>query len=268
MELPEKVYKYRVWSNGFHKNMLLHNELYLASPKEINDPFDCRIAPNFKSQTPAEKDRYITDLAIQKFEDIERKGLNMAHVLRDLESRMDNPEKFQQTVEKYIFELQNRHYGILSLSKRWNGILLWSHYSDSHKGFCVGFWTKNLWDTGLFGKAGVVEYDTEFPKIKPRVAKDKMSITKEAFIQTHTKSKDWTYEEECRFINVYFPNEPKPFERIIQVPENVFSDVTIGINTTDKDKEEIIEICKIKNIPVYQAKKEDFKFAIERELIK
>ena len=268
MDLPEKVYKYRTWNNGFHKNILLHNELYLASPKEINDPFDCRIPPNFKNQTPEEKEKYITDLAVRKYDEVQRQGLDMKKVLSDFEKRMDNPEKFQREAENYIYEQQNKHYGILSLSKRWNGILLWSHYSDSHKGFCVGFWTEKMLKTGLFGKAGLVNYDVEFPEIKPTVAKDKMSVTKKAFIQTHTKSEDWTYEEEFRFLNVFFPDEPKPFERIIQVPDSVFSDVTIGINVSDADKEEIIEVCKRKRIPVYQAIKKDFMFEIDRELIK
>jgi hypothetical protein len=268
MDLPEKVYKYRIWNNSFHKNILLYNELYLESPMEINDPFDCRIPPNYKNQTHEEKNKYITDLAISRFDEVQHQGLDMRQVLTDFEKRMNDPEKFQREAEKYIFEQQDRHYGILSLSKRWNGILLWSHYSDSHKGFCVGFWTKKLWETGFFGKAGLVNYDVKFPEIKPTVGKDKVSVTKEAFIQTHTKSKEWKYEKEFRFLNVFFPHEPKPFERIIQVPDSVFSDVTIGINTSDTDKEEIIAVCKRKHIPVYQAIKKDFMFEIDRELLK
>ncbi len=267
MELPEKVYKYRVWKNGSHKNLLLYNELYMASPKDINDPFDCRIPPNFKNLTVKEKDNYINDLAIKQFHEIEQKGLNLENVIKDLEKRMDNPEKFQKEAEKYIFELQDKYYGILSLSKRWNGILLWTHYSDCHKGFCVGFSTEKLWKTGLFGKAALVEYDKIFPEIKPTVSKDKIDVAKKAFVQTHTKSEDWTYEEEFRFVNVYFPNEPKPFERIVQVPDDVFAEVTIGINISSEDRAEIVEICKRKNIPVYQAKKKDFLFEIERDFI-
>ena len=29
--------------------------------------------------------------------------------------------------------------GVLSLSRRWDSSLMWSHYTSSHTGFCVGF---------------------------------------------------------------------------------------------------------------------------------
>ncbi len=264
MELPENVYKYRVWKNGSHKNLLLHNELYLASPKDINDPFDCRIPPNYKNLTVKEKDKYANDIALK----VKLQGLNISeNDIKDFKNGINNTEKFQKDAEKIIFEFQDKHYGILSFSKRWNGILLWSHYADCHKGFCVGFSTEKLWKTGLFDKAELINYDKTFPKVKPFVAKDedkdKNEVVKIAFVQTHTKSADWTYEEEFRFLKV-FPYGPKPLERIVYVPDHVFSDVTIGINTSDEDKAEIIEICNGKKIPVYQAKKKGFLFEIDR----
>jgi len=30
-------------------------------------------------------------------------------------------------------------YGVLCFSRRWNNILMWSHYADGHKGICLGF---------------------------------------------------------------------------------------------------------------------------------
>jgi len=268
MNLPEKVYKYRIWKSGSHKNLLLYNELYLASPKDFNDPFDCRIAPNFIDLTKKEKNDYIHDLAISKFEECENKGLNFENVLKDFEKRFDNPVEFQRYSEKIVYNEQDNYYGILSLSCRWESILMWSHYSDFHRGFCVGFWEEKLRNTGFFGKAGIVTYDTKFPEIKPKVAKTPEDIIEKTFIQTHTKSEDWTYEAEYRLVQNYYPNEPKPFERIIQVPDDVFSEVILGINISKKDKDEIIEICKRKGIRVYQAIKKHFKFEIDREPIK
>jgi len=69
-------------------------------------------------------------------------------------------------------------------------------------------------------------------------------------------------------VHNYYPKEPKPFERIIQVTDDVFSEVILGINISKKDKDEIIEICKRKGIRVYQAIKKHFKFEIDREPIK
>jgi len=64
---PEIVYKYRDWKNHFHKRLLLNNEIYLSSPKDFNDPFDCRITENYNLFTPEEEEKYINELLISGF---------------------------------------------------------------------------------------------------------------------------------------------------------------------------------------------------------
>jgi hypothetical protein len=268
MTLSGKVYKYRDCSNGFHKNLLLYNELYLASPKDFKDPFDCRIPPNFIDLTQKEKNDYINDLAISRSEESREKGLDFKNVLNNLEDRFKNSIEAQKYFEKLLFTCQDKYYGVLSLSTRWNSILMWSHYSNCHKGFCVGFWEEKLRNSGHFGKGGIVYYDTKFPNIKPKVTKDPSDIIEKTFIQTHTKSEDWTNESEYRLVQNYFPKEPKSFERIININDDVFSEVILGINISESSEKEIVAICKKKNIPVYKAKQKDFLFEIDRELIK
>ncbi len=56
------VCKYRDWSNVSHRNLLIYNELYLASPNDFNDPFDCRIYPNFTNLNESEIEEYIERL--------------------------------------------------------------------------------------------------------------------------------------------------------------------------------------------------------------
>ncbi len=41
-KIPEKLYLYRDW-NEYTKEIFKYNELYLSSPIDFNDPFDCRI---------------------------------------------------------------------------------------------------------------------------------------------------------------------------------------------------------------------------------
>lgn len=265
-KIPEKVYKYRDWSNGFHKNILLHNELYLPSPKEFNDPFDCRIPVNFINQTLEERDQYINYLAINQYQNAENKGLDLGFYIKKLEKALEEDiVSFQGELERFYFTQLDNNYGVLSLSTKWNGILLWSHYANQHKGFCIGFWEEKLRAFGFFVRTGIVEYPEEFPNIKPTVEKTKEDRLNRIQMQTTTKSKDWEYEKEYRFIK--YLQEPKPFERLLTVPNEVISEVVLGINISSDDKDEIVEICRRKNIPVYQARKVPFKFAIDRELI-
>ncbi len=266
-KIPEIVYKYRDWNNPFHKNILLHNEIYLASPKDFNDPFDCRIPINFQVLSDEEKEKFKVEIVIQQIQKNPGAGDILASKLNDLDERMNDIEKFQEGYEEFYFNQIDTNYGIFSLSKTFKGILLWSHYSNNHQGFCVGFREEKLRESCSFiARTGIVSYETNFPRIKPKVRETFEEKLTRIHVQTTTKSKDWEYEEEYRLIKV-FERKPQSFERCFQLPNEVFSEVILGIDISPKNKEEIIYVCKIKNIPVYQAKKVPFKFEIDRELI-
>lgn len=49
-------------------------------------------------------------------------------------------KNLKRQVEDEINNLKS--FGVVSFSKRNDSILMWSHYADSHKGFCIGFHTK------------------------------------------------------------------------------------------------------------------------------
>ena len=41
IELPSIVYKYRSWSDEYHKRFLTEREVFMASPKTFEDELDC-----------------------------------------------------------------------------------------------------------------------------------------------------------------------------------------------------------------------------------
>jgi len=57
----------------------------------------------------------------------------------------------------------NEEFGIFSLSKSKNNLLMWSHYADSHKGYCIGFDHEML--LNISGSLGSVIYSNLFPKL-------------------------------------------------------------------------------------------------------
>ena len=65
-----------------------------------------------------------------------------------------------------------------------------------------------------------------------------------------------------------FPKELTLSNRSKIISDDYFAEVILGISISDQDKHEIINICKAKQIPVYQAKKVDFKFKITRQKLK
>jgi hypothetical protein len=85
----------------------------------------------------------------------------------------------------------NETTGLLCFSRNWISPVLWSHYSQKHKGICLGFdiSRKRIED---------VKYAKE--RLSPPQDAPK-TLTPELKKQLlYTKSHDWQYEQEVRFV--------------------------------------------------------------------
>lgn len=258
---PDIIYKYRSWSNEFHKNILTKGELYLSAPKNFNDPFDFGITRNFMMLDSPEKIARYVEEGIEKHKAwLLKDGRNLASERAFQFKRLENLEQYQQEHETIEFNANNNHYGVLSLSARWDSILMWSHYGDFHKGFNVGYNEDLMRESGLFGKGGPVIYSDDYPQI------DAFSEhTREiSVMQTHYKSKEWEYEQEYRLTKLFYPKPPSEAERIINIPFEFIEEINLGMNISDIDKTEIVEIAREKNIRIFQTKKIPFKFELNK----
>jgi hypothetical protein len=100
-----------------------------------------------------------------------------------------------------FFREQSRICGVLSLVEGANSIPMWTHYAAGHTGFVIGFDA----ESGLFSQARV---DGKLDAVKYRL--DRPSLTRgaagpdEIFM---TKSSDWAYEREWRWIERRSPFE-------------------------------------------------------------
>lgn len=262
-DYPEIVYKYRNWTNKYHKDVLYKNHLFLASPRDFNDPFDCKIPINYKLLNSNEKiNRYI-NVFINSYRNLMiNDNLNIEQEREKLKYRLKNEmDEFQIENEEKFFRFQDKFYGVLSLSTIWTNIIMWSHYSDNHKGYCVGFWEEKLRNSDIFGTSGAIKPVDNYPQIKPFD-----DYLKKALTQTRTKAKDWEYEKEYRFTKLFefTKDEPTDEERTKTIPNNFFAEIILGLNMNKQDKSELINIGRQKGIKVYEATKVPFKFQIDR----
>ncbi|QEY13596.1 DUF2971 domain-containing protein [Cellvibrio sp. KY-YJ-3] len=100
------LYKYRsVDKNGL--DILINSALYFPTTSTFNDPFDGQLLP-----------------------------VDFENELKDL-GLHPGPIKLSSANE-HIKEEINR-VGVFCLCKTPDDILMWSHYADSHQGFCLGF---------------------------------------------------------------------------------------------------------------------------------
>lgn len=262
---PKIIYKYRDWKSENHKKTLTNNELYLSSPSYFNDPFDCRIPEDFSCLDNLDEiKKYAKKFVFDNSDFLLSEGVDLEkeyyEVINDINNDCDN---FQKNYIKRQFEIQDIYFGVLSMSIIWDSILMWSHYSDFHKGVCYGFNYDKLNKHKNFDKNGYVIYNKSdfYPRINPNY-----NITIKLFLETFFKSKEWEYEKEFRLTKL-FENEPKDIDRKFIFDNDDLEEIILGINISEDNKNEIIEIARDKKIKIYQAIKNPKKFNVERILI-
>ena len=193
------VYKYRQFDE-FADKIILDSELFFSTCNNFNDPFDCNLEYN-----DDEIDNNISD-----------------NSLRDLDKRQikDTIEKMKNTV------------GILSMSKNYKNILMWSHYSKNHEGLCFGF-ERNIFEGAKGEKVNYSKnkrYDLIFS-----LKKEFGDELKRLFL---LKSKYWKYEEEFRFIGFGYTGVRK-------YDKNKLKQIIFGCKADETNIKKIIQLCQL-----------------------
>ncbi|ASG01715.1 hypothetical protein CEG15_16375 [Vibrio anguillarum] len=164
--------------------------------------------------------------------------------------------------------LGDNGFKFLSLSRNNSNLLMWSHYSESHKGFVLEFSRNHPY----FCPAEPIRYRKRRANLNGAKL-DSLSnanILKSVVLE---KALDWAYEEEERLFLQDIPqdNEIIGYDEWSQpiilnkFPKDSLKGVYLGVRTTDKLKENVIKILKSYDvkIPLYQMKTAKDYFAVE-----
>lgn len=241
LELPEKIYKYRTWTDLYHKTILTNQIVYMSSPFDFEDIKDCKSLKRFDLLT--NKEIYDHYLQYSKKNNTKRTREQHRKYAREWfkKSPMRNHEWIQERQEEDLKEFAER-FGVLSLTTNPKSHPMWIKYGDNHKGICVGFNPKLMFP--YLGGGGKVEYFDELPIIFHSDDFD-IEINKQIF----SKERKWEFEEEYR-TNKHFFKKASPEERQIVLPKECFIEVIFGFYTPVKIKEEIRAICMNKGLNV------------------
>ncbi len=237
----------------------------------FNDPYDCRLTVNFKDLNSSnKKETFIRKATIKVFNELQNSGRYIDEEMISLERKLNNIDEFQINHDITQKNMQDEYYGVISLSTEWNNMLMWAHYSDNHKGYCIGLDEASLIKEGLINKhkgikGGIVKYKRDFPVIDP-ITSLEMDPTEKGFIITHTKACDWRYESEYRIMKVFDIHEEKQ-NRILNYPDTAIVEVIIGSSIGKEDRNEIEQECKSRNLNLYKLSFDKFKYQAEKERI-
>lgn len=164
-------------------------------------------------------------------------------------------------------ECFRKKFNVSCFTEHVNSLCMWSHYADSHKGFCVEYGFEMLlskFDQLLSFMFLPVCYENKFLPIN-ECAKaeysDDESVSK-ILGNLVIKAKEWQYEKEWRIICIK-PNQYLNYNNnVIGVKPSA---VYLGCKSQNELKEKIKAICEIEKIPLYQMKMEKNSFNLKSE---
>jgi hypothetical protein len=150
---------------------------------------------------------------------------------------------------------------ICSFSEIPDSTLLWAHYADQSKGFCVGYNLKEL-NNDLTELLLPVRYNDSLIEVDDTFFEGR-EINKSFLMNSLTlKSLDWQYEKEWRLLLL-----AESTEKMQKVPLPIAKEIILGLNITSENQARLIDIANTKNIPCYKVLYESNSFQYKFEKI-
>jgi DUF2971 family protein len=235
-----KLYKYR--SNEFwdrDSQGLIENYFWAAKYDSLNDPTE-----SLFNSDDLKKDLFHFELYLQKNDPI-YKG-------------MKSHETYEILLKKMRDSIEG--IGIISLSKTYNDELLWSYYSNSHRGYCIEYDESILFQS--YDTYKINTFDVRYENEPPNLSMEDFHPENKSDLLQYvlgTKSFKWKHEAERRIVT----------DSIGKYPHNInaITGIFFGVNSSEELIQEIIEKTKYNGIKYYKMKLIENTYIYEKELI-
>jgi Protein of unknown function (DUF2971) len=280
--IPLFLYKYRDFKPP-HVDALQRGVLYMSSPDRFNDPFDTTVffrperfmVENLPAQEFIERVKEMqgnarsgTPWLPRAIENPIRQGEWIRRVMADI--LQDGPAdkrdaliafaqewlgKQSEKLRQQTRELFRNGFSVLSLSANPASILMWSHYSNSHQGFCIEYDFGNLPPDDLRRRLCYpVFYRKKMTDATRYLANTGASDFNNLFGQylCLLKSAEWAYEKEWRIVH---PTGPPLANREFAMPKP--SAIILGSAAKPGDMKATEEFCDVQGIALKRAVQSD-----------
>lgn len=185
MDCPKRLYKFR--SPTIQDiTSLSGGKIWFSSPARFNDPFDCAY--------DARLSKLSRDECVSILEKATAGKLNAAKLAAYTDEKLK--EEVRSGLEIVITDALKKVGGVCCFSATLTDLLLWGHYAEGHRGFCLEFDTTA---DPIFQKANPVRYSDALP-----------ALTADTFLNGDfrqildlvlTKAECWKYEQEWRVLH-------------------------------------------------------------------
>jgi hypothetical protein len=227
------IYRYRNASEN-SIDELKNSYVYFPNRTQLNDPFDCYPQLMYISKDSKKLRKFVE-------KSIQTKGPKLSRKDRRYKTRQlgKSDDEIRGIISDTFQEIINK-FGIGCFTLSPSNFMMWSHYSNFHKGLCLQF---NLeFDKTFFKGINKVNYVEEFERAE-------YSPQDESNIEHlfYTKSIMWSMEHEIRVIkNSYGKHYFKP---------ESLTGIMFGLQAEQKFIIEVMNICEDKypNLKYYKS---------------
>ena len=288
----KSIYKYASIDTAI--KILDSERVLLNNPDNFNDPFDAMINIDDKEINKSFDlfKNYSLQQEIKKLNIIIKNKINKQEKFKYIEGINELCESIKSSYfhdqlaninESFSLNVKDtkayirKCTFITCFSYRNNSILMWSHYGDFHRGVCIEIENKSiiLRDVTYTDKRPFFDIYQDINEILSKKVNEEKNVygsekTKKNIISLFcTKSKDWSYENEVRFIILIDKNqknntnltgitlENEKYYLNIQVKK-----VFIGIKAKGEKLEQLIKRASEKNIPIVYMKEDEKEYLI------
>ena len=241
MNPPPRLYKYQSCTDKALENLGNRN-LWFSKPENFNDPFDCNINFTITDVSEENSTALLNDMGVPE--------------IRKREIDQDDVVLMALNATEVVKRKQWTQLGVACFSEHYDNILMWSHYTEGHQGYCL-------------------EFDTNFSPFKPEKTKTLLKVDYPELnsypslslndipnnlpnlveTQLGTKSVQWSYEKEWRIFADYG-------DRVYSYPKEALIGVYFGCKMIGENKEAIMKLLANSSPRWYQMKKSKTEFNV------
>ena len=228
-EIPAFLYRYSSLAGtrlNRLKELLLQGRLFFPSPRDFNDPLDCKIAPSFDASSLAIETFWRTAINEGRLGSI-AKNQKRSAVQRMI--RQSKTAHGKEMLARRVVDTLSRN-GTVCLSTDPLQMLMWSYYSDGHRGVVIRFNMKheNLLQLPLHVGQCLpikVNYAEQFPVVNYYTDKT-IDLIRTVI---GTKALAWQHEREWRLVRV---NQTG----LTRVPLSMIDGIILGLQISPEDE--------------------------------
>jgi hypothetical protein len=250
--LNTNLYKYQPVTARTLENLKLRT-IWFSAPSAFNDPFDCSVDVLLKELDQDDLVRvyeYLRGLAelTPEFDaEITTNGKPNERC-REMFNQIFSSGPLRQQIDE-----TRRRIGVACFSTKNDDLLMWAHYADGHRGFCLEF------DSSVepFSKAKPVAYQASLPEVNPLDVLDGGSSGQELIeAMLRTKHTCWRYEQEWRLLH-------QQAGTAYAYPFDALTGVYLGASMPPGQKDMIGQLLHGAGVQLYEMKRGSGGFVVE-----